>query len=113
MYDEPIYFVDYKKTDNVDEYGDPICEEVKTLVFGQILSITQTEFYQAQSVGIKPELKVQIPDYLEYNEQQYVVFGNVRYSILRTFRDCNTDSLELVLYGGVRNATAEISNTNN
>jgi hypothetical protein len=68
--------------------------------FAKLKSIGQTEFYQAQAQGLKPELKFVLPDYLDYDNQEYIVYNNFRYKVLRTFRTGN--EIEIVCYGGVR-----------
>lgn len=109
MYDEVIYFSDYEAGSGKDEYGDPVCKELRTQeIFAEQRSISQTEFYQAQTSGEKPEIKFVIPDYLEYSGQQYLIHADVRYKVLRTYRKVGNE-LEITCYGGVRNVRAAVS----
>ena len=62
--------------------------------------VKRSEFYQAQAVNLKPEIKFVLPDYLDYNDQKEVAYNGFRYKVLRTFRTGN--ELEIVCYGGVR-----------
>ena len=89
----------------MDEYGDPVDAEVKRDLFCAILSIGQSEFYQAQTIGVKPQIKAVISDYLDYQDEQEAVVEGIRYKVLRTYRKMSNE-LEITLYGGVRYADA-------
>lgn len=98
MFNEVIYLV--KKTCITNEVGDQIEQEERSIRFAQLKSIGQSEFYQAQAQGLKPEIKFVISDYLDYDNQEEVIHNNFRYKVLRTFRTGN--EIEIVCYGGVR-----------
>lgn len=101
MYNNILEFVDIAPDpSNKDEYGDPVLVETKRTVFCRELSIGQSEFYQAQTLFIKPEIKLEIADYLDYQREQFVDYEGFRYKVLRTYR--NSNSLEITLYEGVR-----------
>ena len=85
-----------QRTQGVDEYGDPVATETTREVFGRLGSIGQAEFYQAHAVGLKPELKFILADYLDYENETLVEYQGQRYRVLRTFR--SGQELELVLY---------------
>lgn len=85
-----------QQTRTADEYGDPVVQETSREVFGRLGSIGQAEFYQAHAVGLKPELKFILPDYLDYEDETLVDYQGQRYRVLRTFR--NGWELELTLY---------------
>lgn len=89
----------------VDEYGDPVDVEERRDIFCAILSIGQTEFYQAQTIGVKPQIKAVISDYLDYHDEEEAVVDGIRYKVLRTYRK-QSNELEITLYGGVRHADA-------
>ncbi len=89
-------------TNGVDEYGDPDITETRRRVFCRLASIGQKEFYQAQAVGLQPELKFVLPDYLDYNGESLVEHNGQRYRILRTYR--TEQELELVVYREVNAA---------
>ena len=80
----------------VDEYGDPSVTEVRRSVFCRQASIGQREFYQAHAVGLKPELRLVLSDYLDYNNEQLVEYDGQIYRVLRTYR--TGQELELVVY---------------
>lgn len=106
MRDEMIYFLDIVTGEEEDEYGDK--KDVQKLsdeIFAEILSISQTEFYQAQTSDKKPEMKFKITDYLDYDGQKYLIHEGIRYKIMRTYRTKNNE-LEITCYGGVRDAGA-------
>lgn len=109
MYDDIIYFCNREPGSEKDSYGDLVDIEVKTqAIFAEQRSISQTEFYQAQTAGSKPEIKFVIPDYLEYSGQQYLIHEDMRYKILRTYRKISNE-LEITCYGGVRDVPAAVS----
>lgn len=86
----------------VDEYGDPTTDETSREVFCRQASIGQKEFYQAHAVGLQPELKLVLADYLDYNGEQFVEFDGQRYRVLRTYR--TGLELELIVYREVNPA---------
>lgn len=103
MYDQQIKLITVIKT--IDEHGDPKLSESERAVFAELKSIGQSEFYQAQAVGLKPEVKFILPDYLEYQGevklkiQDFNEIEETEYTILRTFR--NGNMLELVCKRGI------------
>lgn len=98
MYNEIIYLLSTESTTN--EVGDQIETPKKSMRFAKIKSIGQSEFYQAQAQGLKPEIKFVLADYLDYENQEEVVYNNFRYKVLRTYRTGN--EIEIVCYGGIR-----------
>lgn len=109
MYNEVVYLVSTEASTELDEYGDVVASETYSRRFAKFKSISQSEFYQAQTAGVKPEIKVELADYLDYEDQQEVIYNDVRYKVLRTYRTV-TNGIELTLYGGVRNEHTTISN---
>lgn len=89
----------------VDDYGDKSYTETEKVVFAEVKSIGQSEFYQAQTAGLKPEIKFVIADYLDYSGEKvvrYTAYGSTteeEYTVLRTYRSKN--SLEIVCKRGV------------
>ena len=98
MYNEVIYLLTTQRTTN--DVGDQIETQEKAMRFAKIKSIGQSEFYQAQAQGLKPEIKFVLADYLDYENQEEVIYNNFRYKVLRTFRTGN--EIEIVCYGGIR-----------
>lgn len=85
-----------KQTHQVDEYGDAVTFETHREVICRVGSIGQSEFYQAHSVGLQPEIKVTLADYLDYDGETLTELGGQRLRVLRTYR--NGQELELTLY---------------
>lgn len=91
-----------QQTRGVDEYGDPTVTETRSTVFCRKASIGQKEFYQAHALGLQPELKLVLADYLDYNGEQLVEYDGQLYRVLRTYR--TGQELELVVYREVNPA---------
>lgn len=109
MFNEIVYLVSYEDSGEVDDYGDKILKPIYKRRFAKFKSVSLSEFYQAQTAGVKPEIKLEMADYFDYEEQEEVIYNDVLYKVLRTFRTMS-NSIELTLYGGVRNVNAEVSN---
>ena len=102
MYDSIITLI--AETNTVDEYGDTTTVETERTIFAEVKSIGQTEFYQAQAVGLKPEIKFLIADFADYQNEKklkYTPFGGTEdiYTVLRTYRTKN--QLEIVCKRGI------------
>lgn len=91
----------------INEYGNTVCSEVVKIIPVELMSIGQSEFYQAQANGFKPELKFKIADFLDYEDQELVRYTpfmssvEKEYKILKTYRIPGTDQMEITVYGGV------------
>lgn len=88
----------------INEYGDRVVNTTEKTVFATLGSISQSEYYNAYAVGLKPEIKFIIPDYLDYNGELFLKFTPFKgveeiYSIIRTYRKNNT--LELICKKGL------------
>ena len=103
MFDDVITFK--KETNTINEYGDTVKTFSNRQVFAQVKSISQSEFYQAQAVGLKPEIKFVIADFADYQGEKilsYKPYGETseeNYTILRTYR--NKINLEIVCKRGI------------
>lgn len=87
------------ETTTVDEYGDSVIIETARQVFCRLESIKQKEFYQAMAVGLQPEVKFVLADYLDYADEKIVEHEGKRYHVLRTYR--TGQELELTCYSEV------------
>ena len=91
--------------DNQDADGYGVEPAVRRQVFcNWFEGVSQNEFYQAQALGLKPEIKFIIADFADYGGQKqlkYKPFGGTEqvYDVLRTFR--NKINLEIVCKRGV------------
>lgn len=98
MYSEVIRLL--KSVNTTDETGEIVETTTERTILAKWLSVGQQEFYQAQATGLKPELKFEIADYLDYEDEKELIHDNKRYQILRTYRK-STRQLEITVYGGV------------
>ena len=64
-------------------------------VFCNSKGVKRSEFYQAATAGIKPELCIEIKAE-EYQKEEYFEFDGVMYRIVRTYPVKN-ENLELIL----------------
>ena len=94
MYNDVLTLV--KEKFEVNEYGDSVASETTRDVFCKVRSIGMKEKYQAQAVGLLPELVFVLADYYEYEKEQKVVYNGEKYRILRTFVK-DTHEIELVV----------------
>lgn len=102
MFDSIITLM--KETNTVDEYGDTVQTFTERNVFAEVKSVGQSEFYQAEAVGLKPEIKFVIADFADYQDEKqlkYTPFGGTEqiYTVLRTYR--NKINMELVCKKGI------------
>jgi len=102
MFDSVIKLM--KETNTVNEYGDTVQSFTERNVFAEVKSIGQSEFYQAEAVGLKPEIKFLIADFADYQDEKclkYTPFGGTEeiYTVLRTYR--NKINLEIVCKRGI------------
>ena len=77
------------------EYDGATRAETKRVVFCGFRSIGMKEFYSASSTDYRPELKLVLADYLDYNGETLADYNGTRYRILRTYR--TGQELELTL----------------
>lgn len=104
MYNDVIYLLEYDE--NVNDYSDPITKQKsERQIFVSVKSIGYSEFYQASAVGMKPEIKFEIADYMDYHGEMYLKYAvdgiNAEiYDIIRTYRVGN--ALEIVCQRGIK-----------
>lgn len=103
MYSEVITLLGKEQITNVPGQGRKKTRQRRE-VFAKLLSIGQQEFYQAQATGLKPELKFEIADYLDYSDEKELIHSGTRYQVLRTYR--KNRQLEITVYGGVNDEPA-------
>lgn len=78
----PIYLISI--TYEVDNIGSSIPIEEKRKVFSSISSVRQSEFYQAQISGLKPEMVFKMRSF-EYQGEGLVLYNNKKYNVIRTY----------------------------
>lgn len=79
-----------------DAYGDLRAEETSRRVFATPGSVGQSEFYQAQAVGLQPQKRFTLQDAADYAGEMIVEHNGTRYRVLRTYQ--NGQALELTVY---------------
>lgn len=82
-----------------NEIGDNVESKGYKEIFGKRKSIKQSEFYQAQASGFKPEIKFEINSF-EYEDETQARYNNKEYKIIRTY-EVSADKLEIILEGAV------------
>lgn len=98
--DSVIYFISF--TESKNRARDTIKTPVKRQVFAEKKSIRQSEFYQAATSGLKPELMFVVWKQ-EYAEESELEFDGKMYTITRAFEK-NDNELELICSGLVNKA---------
>lgn len=73
--------------------GEWISTETERTVYANVKSVTATEFFNASQIGLSPEYKFTMFA-ADYQNEQVVVFNNVRYAVYRAYQ-AGTDKLEL------------------
>lgn len=83
-----------KEKMTLDKHNRPKISYKDKMIYCNVKSIGLTEFYQAQSVGLKPELKIEAR-LIDLDGATHFKYNNKLYKILRTNK--KEDSIELVL----------------
>ena len=83
--------------------GDTISTEKITKVYANKKSIRQSEFYQANATGLKPELLFEIHS-IEYGDQDRLGYNSKKYDIIRTYD--KGEFIELICQGVVNDGNA-------
>lgn len=103
MYDNIVKFI--SETTTVNEYGDTVATTNERTVFVEVKSIGQSEFYQSQANGFKPEIKFVLADFYDYQGERSLKFTpygaskETTYEVIRTYRVDNR--LEIVCQRGI------------
>lgn len=85
-----------------NDMGDSIETKTEREILAEKKSIKQSEFYQAQATGLRPELTFVVWSD-EYGGEQELKYNGKTYTIIRTF-DQNEKNLELICQGLVNKA---------
>lgn len=99
QYKDICYLGDIREIEN--SYGDVVETVVYSSnhVFCNIKSVGYREFYEASAQGMKPEIILEMYS-IEYNMQEYVLYNNVAYKVIRTYNK-GVDKIEITLQRGV------------
>lgn len=82
MYNHEVMLIRYETTK--DEIGNDIKTPIKTTVLCRVDSIGQSEFYNANVSGLKPELKIIVKEF-EYKGEKQVIYEGTEYQVIRTY----------------------------
>lgn len=100
LFREVINLISFSNSEN--QLGDAIKVKVKSpCIFADKQSIRQSEFYQASSTGLRPEVMFIIRT-CEYNNESILEFNDKEYNIIRTYEK-DSEFIELVCQGVVSN----------
>ena len=102
LFRDVIKLISYTTTEN--ELGDTIEVPTERQVFADKQSVRQSEFYQAATTGLRPELMFVVRT-IEYNGETRLKYNGKEYSIIRTY-DKDGELTELVCQGVVNRANA-------
>ena len=92
---EIIELISFKN--EVNQVGNTIKSKTYKRIFANKKSITQNEFYQAERVGLKPQLRFEVYS-IEYGNELLAKYKEVEYKIIRTYKT-SADKIELILEG--------------
>lgn len=81
-------------TTTQNNMGDNIETETSNQVFANKKSIRQSEFYQAQATGLRPEVMFEIKT-INYNQETKLGYNDKTYNIIRVY-DKNGEITELI-----------------
>lgn len=85
-------------TSTTNAVGNSITSQTKKEIFADKKSIRQSEFYQAQQTGLRPELMFNVYTE-EYSNQELLEYNNIEYTIIRAYE--KGEFTELVCQGVV------------
>lgn len=97
MYEDIAYLVSEVETTN--DLGDTVLTPTDRLVYVNRSSVRQSEFYQAQAVGLRPELMFEMRR-SDYQDEPKIKYEGKTYDIIRTYEK-NKDFIELIAQGVV------------
>lgn len=94
------------EAETYDQYGNRVGTLTERDVFCRVSGVTRSEYYQAATVDLQPEITITLSDYADYQGEKVVRMDGVLYSVIRTYRDAGShhsgrgmdaNAIELVL----------------
>ena len=70
-----------------DADGNEITEQSQRQVFCQVFSVGRSEFYEAATAGLHPEIVARLSDFADYEDEKLVLYNGQMYSVIKTYRD--------------------------
>lgn len=89
-----------KEVSTLDKLHRPILNYTKTMIYCDIKSIGQNEFYQSAVAGYKPEIKM-VAKLVDLTDVSHIEYNDKLYTITRTY--LNGDNVEITLSALVSN----------
>lgn len=86
--------------ESVNDIGNVIKVPTYRQVFANRKSIRQSEFYQAQATGLRPEIMFEVRS-IEYEDEETLRYNGKNYSIIRVYD--KGEITELICSGVVNN----------
>ena len=83
-----------KESKTLDELHRPKVSYTESKIFCNIKSIGQNEFYQAETAGLKPEIKIETK-LIDLTDVSHIKLNGTIYKILRTYK--KEDIIEITL----------------
>lgn len=83
-----------RESKTVDELHRPKVSYTESRIFCNVKSIGQNEFYQAQTAGLRPEIKIETK-LIDLTDVTHVKLGGTIYKVLRTYK--KQDLIEITL----------------
>lgn len=84
-----------KSVIKTDEYCNQYKDYEFREVFADVRSVSQSEYYTAAQTGLKPNFKMVLADYYDYEDEETVRYNGQLYKVIRTYR--NKTELELTV----------------
>jgi len=97
LFNKVIYLITRSFTTN--SKGDSEETLTQRKVYADKKSIRQSEFYQAQATGLKPELAFEVRT-VDYRDEDSLLYNNKTYKIIRVY-DKDGEMTELICEGVV------------
>ena len=60
-------------------------DNIENVVFAEVMSASQNEFYKARQNGLEPELVFKLTDYGDYDGQKIIEYDDKRWRVIRTY----------------------------
>lgn len=99
MYNDEVQLISIAVSD--DSLGNQIETNVPDVVLCKKKSVSQTEFYNAATSGMKPSLSLVVHTY-EYSDQRKIVFNGEEFNVIRTYEE-SFEETELICEKAVSN----------
>lgn len=96
MYDNIAYLLKYgEKT--YDAYLNEHIDSTRRMVYVQPKSVYNSEFYNAQIIGLHPSITLTLANREDYEGEKLVEFEGKTYNVIRADWKAQRDSITLVL----------------